>query len=87
MKIINPGKIANHHAEVEERALNKTDPHVTTVGGTPKPKNDNADSTNTADAIPNAADTNTGASALGKTCLKIIRLVEKPNASAATMKS
>jgi hypothetical protein len=55
MKIIAPGKIASHHEYVLDRAWCNTLPQVTTVGGTPKPRKDNALSKRIALTIPNAA--------------------------------
>src|SRR5579883_1222953 len=84
---MNPGNTASHHAVMSERASFNTLPHVTVVGGTPKPRNESCASVKIADATPNAADTNTGASEFGNTCRKMIRAFESPSAVAAEVYS
>src|SRR5258706_13465456 len=82
-KIINPGNIASHHAFVEPLASESTEPHVTVVAFTPKPRKLNPASVNMAPAIANEAEIRTGAIAFGSTCRKIILRFESPSDVAA----
>src|SRR5262245_36509840 len=80
-----PGKAVNHHALGSNcRALERIEPQLAVDGGTPNPRKLSVDSTRMAEAIPNVAATNTGATAFGRTCLKIVRKSEAPIARAAT---
>ena len=74
MNIANPGIKVNHHAKsMKSRDCDNISPQLGVGGCTPNPKKLNDDSMSMVEAIPNVADTITGAMALGSICLKIIQ--------------
>src|SRR3989338_742885 len=83
-----PGNTEIHHAiSILSLPMVNIFPQLAVGGWTPMPRKLNADSTSTAPAMPNTADTSTGDMAFGRICLKIILKSLAPNALAARTNS
>ena len=82
-----PGKIAIHQLPKSVRAAISMVPHVTSSAAKPKPINDKKASSKTPLAMPKEKAIRTGVKTLGKACRKIMRMVDAPMTSAASMNS
>src|SRR5262249_23838922 len=85
MKIATPGNAVNHQAPGSNcRALYRMEPQLGVDGGAPNPRKLKVDSIKIAEATPNVAATNTGASVFGSRCRTIVRRSVAPSARVAT---
>src|SRR2546427_12741326 len=79
-----PGNTVSHQPLGKScRALERMDPQLGLDGGTPNPRKLSVDSIRMAEATPNVAATNTGATVFGRIWRKIVRESVAPSALAA----